>query len=79
MEPFVTIMNDLFSAAQRILVEVDSNPEQNFIALTLFGTLNSAIEVIMPMKGYSAMQMAKVVRIFLSFHCFSFFSPILSP
>lgn len=55
MEPSVTNMNYLFPIAQQILVEVDNDPEQSFIARAPFGTPNSAIEVIMPMKRYFAM------------------------
>lgn len=77
MEPPITNMNYLFPIAQRILVEVDNDPEQSFTARAPFGTLNSAIEVIMPMKRYSTMQMAKIVRNIPSFHYFSFFSPML--
>ena len=54
MEPSITNMNYLFPTAQRILVEVNNDPEQSFIACAPFGTPNSAIEVIMPMKRYFA-------------------------
>lgn len=43
MEPLVANMSELFSTMQQILVGITSDPQQNFFACNLYGTLDETI------------------------------------
>lgn len=43
MEPLVANISELFPAMQRILVGITSDPQQNFFARNLYGTLDETI------------------------------------
>lgn len=61
MEPPVSYMKELFPIMKWVLVDVTADLQQNFMAHVPHGTSGKTMEVIMQLKDYSAMQMAKVV------------------
>ena len=66
----------LFSAIQRIPIEVDEDPSQSFMAQFPYGTLDTTVAHIIHMKDYTTFETAKVIsRLFFFFTCdFSSFS-----
>ena len=54
-------MGVLFQAMQRILIEVDEDPNQSFMPRLPYGILNTTIAHIIHMKGYIAFEIAEVV------------------
>ena len=63
-ETLVQNMGVLFSTTQRIPIEIESNPNQSFMARLPFGTLDTIISRIMCMQDYTTFEMAKVVSYF---------------
>ena len=57
-ETLVQKMGVLFSATQRILIEIDNDPNQSFMARLPYSTPGTAISRIMPMHDYTAFKMA---------------------
>ncbi|KAL6331724.1 hypothetical protein AAG906_016720 [Vitis piasezkii] len=55
MELPISHMNELFPIMKRVPVDMTVNPQQNFMACVLHGTLSETIEAIMHLKDYSAM------------------------
>ena len=57
-ETLVQNMGVLFSATQRIPIEIDNDPNQSFTARLPYSTSGTAISRIMPMQDYTAFEMA---------------------
>ena len=51
----------LFSAIQRIPIEVDEDPSQSFMAQFPYGTLDTTVAHIIHMKDYTTFETAKVI------------------
>lgn len=61
LEPLMANMSELFPIMQQIPINVTSDPQQNFFARILYGTLYETIEVIMHLKDYLTMQTVELV------------------
>ena len=60
-EPLVWNMGVLFLATQRILVEVDKDPSQSFMARLSYDTPNTAIVYIIYMQNYTTFETIEMV------------------
>ena len=55
MELPISHMNELFPIMKRVPMDMTVNPQQNFMARFLHGTLSETIEAIMHLKDYLVM------------------------
>lgn len=55
IEPPTSHMNELFLILERIPMDVIVDPQQNFMASVLHGTIYEIIEAIMRLKDYTTM------------------------
>ena len=62
----------LFSAIQRIPIEVDEDPSQSFMTRLLYGITDIVIAHIIHMKDYTAFETTKVVSHPYLFHLWLF-------
>lgn len=61
MKPPTSHMNGIFLILGRILVDVTTDPQKNFMAHVSHGTTDETIKAIMHLKDYTTMQTVKVV------------------
>ncbi|KAJ9687146.1 hypothetical protein PVL29_015842 [Vitis rotundifolia] len=66
-EPPVPNIGVLFPTTHQILVEVDENPSQSFMARLPYSTPNTTIVYILHMKNYTAIESKKMVGRLLLF------------
>lgn len=66
-ELLVTNMDELFFKLQRVSFKINNDPEWNFTTCIPFGTPYSAIDGVMPLYDYTALQTTRMVIIFHSF------------